>query len=333
MADLLRGAGERDLVVCAISGGGSALMTLPVAGVSLADLQALTQILLRCGATINQINTLRKHLSQVAGGQLARLAHPAAVVSLILSDVVGDPLDVIASGPTVADPTTFADAWQIVADFGVAGQLPQAIIGHLQAGLSGALPDTPKPGDASLERVQNVVIGSNRSAGRAAAAAAEQLGFDTLLLTSFLEGEASQVGRVLAGLGKGLARAEAMHPVGRPLARPACLVLGGETTVTLRGDGKGGRNQEMALSAALALAGWPDLLVACLATDGTDGPTDAAGAFADGSTVPRAAALGMRAAEYLARNDAYPFFHRLGDLIIIGPTQTNVNDLALVLAG
>jgi hydroxypyruvate reductase len=333
MADLLRGAGERDLVLCVISGGGSALMTLPVTGVSLADLQALTQILLRCGATINQINTLRKHLSQLAGGRLAKLACPATIVSLILSDVVGDPLDVIASGPTVADPTTFADAWQIVADFGVAGQLPAAITHHLQAGLSGALPDTLKPGDPSFERVQNVVIGSNCSAGRAAAAMAQQLGFDTLLLTSFLEGEASQVGRVLAGLAKGLARAEAMHPPGRPLARPACLVLGGETTVTLRGDGKGGRNQEMALSAALALAGWPDLLVAGLATDGTDGPTDAAGAFADGSTVPRAAASGMRAADYLARNDAYHFFGRLDDLIVTGPTQTNVNDLALVLAG
>lgn len=333
IAELLAAAGEYDLVLCLLSGGGSALMTLPVAGVSLSDLQTLTQILLRCGATIHQINTVRKHLSQLSGGQLARLAWPATMVSLILSDVVGDALDVIASGPSVPDPTTFADAREVLSHYGVWHELPAAIVHHLEAGIAGDVPETPKAGDPVFDRVQNVIVGSNLLAAQAAAQAAQQLGFDTALLTTYLEGEASQVGRVLAGLAKGLARAEAMHPPGQLLRRPACLVLGGETTVTLRGDGRGGRNQEMALAAAIALAGWSDVLVACLATDGTDGPTNSAGAYADGNTLARAAELGLNAQDYLARNDSYHFFERLGDLIVTGPTQTNVNDLALVLVG
>jgi glycerate 2-kinase len=307
-------------------------MTSPVSRVSLVDLQALTQVLLACGATINEVNTVRKHISQLKGGQLARLASPATVVSLILSDVVGDPLDVIASGPTVPDPTTFADAWAVLTRYHIVDQVPKPIADHLTAGTSGEIPDTPKPGDPVFERVQNVIVGSNRLAARSAAEEAQRLGFDTALLTTFVEGEAREVARVVAGLAKGLARAEAAHPVGRPLSRPACLVLGGETTVTLRGDGKGGRNQEMALAAALSLAGWEGVLVACLATDGTDGPTDAAGAFADGTTVARAARLGLDAKAHLTRNDAYHFFQKLGDLMLTGPTKTNVNDLILILA-
>jgi len=318
-------------VLCLISGGGSALMTAPVAGVSLADLQALTQTLLACGATINEINTIRKHISQLKGGQLARLAAPATVVSLILSDVVGDPLDVIASGPTVPDPSTFADAWSVLTHYGVENDIPAAIKAHLLAGRAGQLADTPKPGDAIFDRVQNVIFGSNRLAAMAAAETAARLGFEPLLLTTYIEGEARQVGQVAAGLAKGLVRGETMHPAGQFIARPACLIFGGETTVTLQGDGKGGRNQEMALAAALALAGWPHILVACLATDGTDGPTDAAGAFADGATVARAAELGLDAASYLVRNDAYHFFAPLDDLIMTGPTRTNVNDLTLIL--
>ena len=278
---------------------------------------------------------------------MARLAAPARVVSLILSDVVGDPLDVIASGPTVPDPTTFADAWAVLTRYGVLdavpprrrarrvrcppGGLPPAITAHLQSGMQGAVDETPKTGDAAFARVHNVVIGSNRVAAQAAAGRARELGYHTLLLTTFLEGEAREVGRVVAGLAKGVARNETMCPPDTPLERPACLILGGETTVTLRGDGRGGRNQELALASALALAGWPEVLVACLATDGSDGPTDAAGAFADGETVARAAALGLGAADHLARNDAYPFFAGLGDLILTGPTQTNVNDLVVVL--
>jgi hydroxypyruvate reductase len=306
-------------------------MTSPVPGVSLADLQTLTRVLLGCGATINQINTIRKHLSQLKGGRLAQLAAPAAVVSLILSDVVGDPLEVIASGPTVPDPTTFQDAWSILARHNILQDVPPSITSHLSAGLEGGVPETPKPGDPIFDGVQNVIVGSNRLAAQAAAAEARRRGWQTLLLTTFLEGEAREVGRVIAGLAKGLARNETMVPVGRPVSKPTCLVLGGETTVTLRGDGKGGRNQELALAAALALVGWEGILLASLGTDGTDGPTDAAGAFADGASMARAVQLGLNAEVYLARNDAYHFFQQLGDLIITGPTRTNVNDLILVL--
>jgi glycerate 2-kinase len=328
IADLLHDTTERDLIICLLSGGGSALMTLPVYGISLADLQALTQILLGCGATINEVNTIRKHISQLKGGQLARLASPATVVSLVLSDVVGDPLDVIASGPTVPDPTTFGDAWAVLDHYGVVDDVPPSIAGHLTAGLHGVVADTPKPGDPLFSRVHNVVVGSNRLAAHAAAAEAERLGFATVLLTTFLEGEAREVGKVIAGLVKGLASGEMTH-----LTRPACLIAGGETTVTLSGKGgQGGRNQEMALAAALALNGWSDVLVACLATDGSDGPTDAAGAFADGATVARAAELDLDAQLFLSRHDAYRFFKQMGDLIVTGPTRTNVNDLILALA-
>ena len=329
---LLRDATSRDLVLCLISGGGSALMTAPVSGISLADLQSLTQILLGCGATINEINTIRKHISQLKGGRLAQLASPATVISLILSDVVGDPLEVIASGPTVPDPTTFEDAWSILSRYQILDTVPNSITTYLAAGRKDEIPETPKPGDPIFYCVQNVIVGSNRLAANAAAGEAQRLGLDTILLTTFLEGEAREVGKVIAGLAKGLVCGEATHPAGSPLSLPVCLIMGGETTVTLHGDGKGGRNQEMALAAAGLLAGWEDILIACLATDGTDGPTNAAGAFADGSTVTRAAHLNLNAETYLAHNDSYHFFQELGDLIVTGPTNTNVNDLVLIFA-
>jgi hydroxypyruvate reductase len=329
---LLRGATGRDLVLCLISGGGSALMTSPVPGISLRDLQILTGILLRCGATINEINTIRKHISQLKGGQLAQLASPAPVVSLILSDVVGDPLEVIASGPSVPDPTTFGDAWSILERYAIVEEVPASITRHLRAGVEGRVAETPKPGDPLFDRVQNVIVGSNRLAAQAAALEAQRLGFDTILLSTFVEGEAREVGKMVAGLAKGLVRGEAVHPAGNPLTLPVCLIVGGETTVTLRGDGKGGRNQEMALASAISLDGWDRVLIASLATDGTDGPTDAAGAFADGGTLARASRLGLDAEAYLNRNDAFHFFQELGDLLITGPTKTNVNDLILVLA-
>jgi glycerate 2-kinase len=332
IVDLLRSTTSRDLVLCLISGGGSALMTSPMPGISLADLQSLTQVLLGCGATINEINTIRKHISQLKGGQLAQLASPAPVISLILSDVVGDPLEVVASGPTVPDPTTFGDAWSILERYGVLDGVPASVTNHLDDGLKGAISDTPKPSDPIFDRVQSVIVGSNRLAAQAAAAEAQRLGFDTILLTTFLEGEAREVAKAIAGLAKGLVSGETTHPSDRALLQPACLVLGGETTVTLRGDGKGGRNQEMALAAALSVADWEGILIAFLATDGTDGPTDAAGAFADGSTVARANRLGLDAEVHLAGNDSYHFFQKLEDLIITGPTNTNVNDLALILA-
>ena len=324
IAKMLEGLTEKDLVICVISGGGSALLTLPAPGISLADVQQLTEALLRCGATINEINAVRKHISRLKGGNLARLAHPAQVVSLILSDVVGSPLDVIASGPTVPDTTTFRDAYGVLEKYGLLDKVPAPIVERLRAGMEGKIEETPKEGDQVFERVYNLVVGDNAIAAQAAVAKAQELGLKALLLSTYVEGEAKEVAKVFAALGKEIAR----H--GRPLARPACLVAGGETTVTIRGKGKGGRNQELALSAALAIEGWEDVYVVGLATDGTDGPTDAAGAIATGSTVARARELGLDAEAYLADNDSYHFFQALGDLIVTGPTNTNVNDLIFV---
>lgn len=326
LAALLREAGADDLIICLISGGGSALLTLPQPGITLEDLRALTDALLRCGATINEINALRKHLQQLQGGGIAQLAAPATVISLILSDVVGDPLDVIASGPTSPDTTTFANAWAVLETYGLVEAVPRSIVERLRAGLAGQVPETPKPGEALFERVQNVIIGSNALAAQAAVGRARELGFAALVLSTYVEGEAREVARVAAALAKDLAR----H--GRPLRPPACLVLGGETTVTLRGSGRGGRNQELALAAAIALDGWPGVLIATLATDGNDGPTDAAGAIATGETIAQGRALGLEARAYLANNDSYTYFDRLGGLIRTGPTNTNVNDLLFVLA-
>jgi hydroxypyruvate reductase len=267
---------------------------------------------------------VRKHLSQVAGGQLARLAHPATVVTLILSDVVGSPLDVIASGPTAPDPTTFDHAWGIIERYRIADDIPDSIRQHLSRGVSGSVEETPKPGDPELATVQNVIVADNARAALAAAQRADGLGLNTLLLSTYIEGEAREVARVLAGLAKEIAAHD------RPVARPACLVLGGETTVTVRGSGKGGRNQELALAAALAIQGMDNVLIASLATDGSDGPTDAAGGLVDGTTVTRGAALGLSAQTALDDNNAYPYLQRVGDLMITGPTNTNVNDLIAV---
>jgi hydroxypyruvate reductase len=327
IVNLLRDTTADDLVLCLISGGGSALMPLPVPGVSLSDLQALTEALLRSGAPIQALNTVRKHLSQVAGGQLARLAHPATVVALIVSDVVGSPLDVIASGPTVADESTFEQAWQVLERYGVLEYTSAAIRQHLQRGLSGEIPDTPKPGDPALTRVHNVIVTDNAHAAAAAVDRATALGFNTLLLTTYLEGEAREIGRVLAALAKEIAWR------GHPLPPPACLIAGGETTVTVRGHGKGGRNQEVALSAALAIQGLPGMLIASLATDGTDGPTNAAGGLVDGLTIARGQERGADALAALRDNDAYHFLEQAGALLITGPTNTNVNDLLAVFVG
>jgi glycerate 2-kinase len=323
---IARQAAEHDLLFCLISGGGSALMPLPAEGISLADLQALTDALLRCGATINEINAVRKHCSQIKGGQLARAAHPATVVALLLSDVVGNPLDVIASGPTVPDTSTFAEAQAVIDRYQIEQSIPRSIRARLREGLEGQVADTPKEGDPVFERVHNAVIGSNAIAAQAAQVEAEMMGYHTLLLSTYVEGEAREVAKVFAAVGKSLI------DEGWPLPRPACVIAGGETTVTVRGDGKGGRNQELALAAAIALQGWEGVTLVTLATDGTDGPTDAAGAIVDGETISRAQALDLSADDHLSRNDAYAFFDRLGDLIRTGPTNTNVNDLVFVLA-
>lgn len=324
--ELVRQAGADDLVFCLISGGGSALLPAPVPGITLSDLQVLTGALLRCGATINEINALRKHCSQLHGGGLARAAAPATVIALILSDVVGNPLDVIASGPTAPDPSTFEDAYAVLKKYDLLDQIPSNITGHILAGRQGRVAETPKPDDPLFARVHNLIVGSNALAARAAQAQAEALGFNTLILSTHIEGEAREVGRVMAGIAKSLVSE------GWPLPLPACLIAGGETTVTLRGDGLGGRNQELALAAALSLDGWAGITLVTLATDGGDGPTDAAGAMVDGETVRRAAVLGLSASDFLMRNDAYHFFDALGDLIRTGPTNTNVNDLLFILA-
>jgi hydroxypyruvate reductase len=322
---LANSAGANDLVLVLLSGGGSALLEA-TDGISLDDLQVLTSSLLASGATIGEINCLRKHISLIKGGQLARAAYPATLVTLVLSDVVGSPLDVIASGPTVPDPTTWADAWALVQKFRLEARLPVSVRARLVEGGAGHIADTPKPGDDIFERTQTVVIGDNRVAALAACAQARALGYHTWLLSTFVEGEAREVAKVIAALGKEIVAS------GMPALPPACLVLGGETTVTLTpGHGVGGRNQELALAAALALDGLNHITVASLATDGSDGPTDSAGGLVDGETVARGRLLGIDAAATLARHDAHPFLQATGDLLVSGPTQPNVNDLIFVL--
>jgi hydroxypyruvate reductase len=324
IAALLAEAGPDDLALCLISGGGSALLVSPAPGVSLADLKQLTGLLLACGATIFEINSLRKHLDGIKGGGLARLAAPAALATLALSDVIGDPLDVIASGPTAPDPTRFADAWGVLERYDLLEQATPAVLAHLRRGLAGELAETPKPGDPAFARVNNLIIGSNLQAAQAALEQARREGFHPLLLTTYLQGEARQAGRSLAAI------ARQVQANGLPVPRPACILAGGETTVTIQGDGLGGRNQEMALGAAAELAGLPQTALVCLATDGSDGPTDAAGAVVSGETLARARGLGLDPAAFLRRNDSYHFFEALDDLLRPGPTLTNVNDLAFL---
>jgi len=322
---LLRGTGPDDLVMCCISGGGSALLPLPVEGVTLEEKQRVTASLLESGAPIVEVNTVRKHLSQVKGGRLAATAAPARTVTLILSDVIGDPLDAIASGPTVPDPTTYAEALQIVESRGLADSVPPSVISHLAAGVAGDVPETPKPGDPVFRSVQNVIVANNRAAVAAAAERARALGYSPHVVSCSISGEAREVAAQQAALARRVPRD------GVPVSRPACIIGGGETTVTVRGDGVGGRNQEFALAAAIALAGTDGISVLAAGTDGTDGPTEAAGAFADGETVARAAALGLDARACLERNDSYHFFEALGDLFVTGPTGTNVMDVYIFL--
>ncbi|GIK08382.1 MAG: hydroxypyruvate reductase [Anaerolineaceae bacterium] len=308
---LVRGLDENDLLVCLISGGGSALMTLPHAGVSLPDLRALTSDLLACGARVDEVNILRRQLDSLKGGGLARLASPARVVSLILSDVVGNPLEAVASGPTAPDPSTREDARRVLEKYGLAEKVPAPILEALETN-----PETPKPGDALFERVQNVVVGSNARAAESACSQARSEGFHPVWLGDDWQGEARDVGRELSRILK-----SASEP------RPFCLVAGGETTVAVRGRGRGGRNQELALAAVRELAGRPDLLLVTLATDGEDGVTDAAGAVVSGGTLARGLGLGLVPESFLAENDSYSYFNALDDLLRPGPTGTNVNDL------
>jgi len=323
--DLVSQADEKDLVICLVSGGGSSLMPLPRSGISITDKKNITESLLKSGATINEINTVRKHVSDFKGGWLAKRAYPATVISLLLSDVVGDPLEVIASGPTVPDSTTFRDAVNVLKKYKLWDDAPNSIKEIFLDGEKGLIPETPKPGDAAFQRTHNFVVGNNRSASLAACRKLRDAGLNTLFLTSYMEGEARYVGAILAALFKEVSAS------GSPVSKPAALVVGGETTVTVVGKGKGGRNQEIALGAALKMDGLEGAVVASINTDGIDGPTDAAGALADGKTLLRSKELGLKADEFLANNDSYSFFARLGDLIFTGPTGTNVNDISIVV--
>jgi glycerate 2-kinase len=324
---LARDAGPADLVLCLISGGGSALAPSPVSGVTLAEKQAVTRLLLECGATINELNAVRKHLSRLKGGHLARAAYPAPVLALLLSDVIGDPLDVIASGPTAPDPTTYDDALAVLDRFGLRARMPTAVRAHLEAGARGEVAETPKPGDPALAGVTNVIVGNNGLVVEAAVAEARRLGFAPCLLTRRIQGEAREVARVFAAVLDEIARS------GSPVGRPACLIAGGETTVTVRGRGTGGRCQEFALALVAELAAMRDVVVLAAGTDGSDGPTDAAGAIVDPTAFERARGEGLDARRALAENDSHPFFAALGDLVVTGPTGSNLMDVYLGLVG
>jgi len=328
------GLDERTLVVTLISGGGSALACAPALAadgspcVTLEEKKGVTRALLACGATIHEMNCVRKHLSRIKGGRLAQAYAPATSLNLLLSDVVGDDLDVIASGPTVPDPTTYADALGVIERYGGVTEFPAAAVRALEAGASGALAETPKRGDPAFTKVRNILIGTNYQALLAAQGKARQLGYNTLVLTARLTGEAREAAYALLGIG------EDMATRGFPLKPPACLIAGGETTVTLRGKGKGGRNQEMALAFLNAMSrsdAAHKLAFLAASTDGNDGPTDAAGAFASIEIANRARQLGLDPNSYLVANDSYHFHERAGSLYKTGPTNTNVSDVAIVL--
>jgi len=316
--------GRRDLLIVLLSGGASSLLPAPVAGVTLADKQRTTQELLRCGASIREINTVRKHLSRIKGGRLAELTE-ATVVTLILSDVLGDDLSAIASGPTAPDPTTYQDAVAILKRDRIWQAIPQRVRQHLDRGCQGLASETPKPGSSLFRRVQHHIVGNNAAAVTAVTRAARAAGLRTLVHTPAITGEAREAGRWFGALARNIVRE------GKPLQRPCCVVAGGETTVTVTGKGTGGRAQEFAAAAALEIAGLAKVWVVAIGTDGTDGPTDAAGAVIDGNTVARAQRLSGDLEGALKRHNTYPALKRLHQLIITGPTGTNVNDIYLLL--
>lgn len=321
------GLGEKDLVFCLISGGGSTLLCAPPEGISLEDVRSVTTLLLACGAKIKEINTLRKHLSLIHGGRLARALYPATVVNLVISDVVDNVLDIVSSGPTLPDPSTFEEALEIVSKYELEKVLPERAYEYLKRGATGEVEETPKEGDTCFQHAHTFLIGSNMKALEAAKEKAVELGYNTLILGSSFIGEAREVGKVFSSIAKECKRS------GNPLPGPACLLAGGEPTVTLRGSGKGGRNQEFALACAIEIEGIEGIVIFSGGTDGNDGPTEAAGAVVDGTTCGRARELGIEPDDYLRRNDSYTFFSLLGDHIITGPTCTNVMDIMLCLIG
>jgi len=326
LISMLKGADEHALVVCLISGGGSALLVSPEAGITLNEKQKITQLLLKAGADITDLNCIRKHISKVKGGRLAEIAYPAKIISLILSDVIGDSLDVIASGPTSPDSMTYNDALDVLRKYGLPDKIPHSISDFLSNGADGLLPDTPKEGNVIFRKAENIIIGSNRIALDAAKQKAEELGFHTEIISSELTGEAKDAAKWLAGEARKRGSAEVQKE-----RKPLCLISGGETTVTVKGNGLGGRNTEFSLAFAMEIEGINGITFLSAGTDGTDGPTDAAGAFADGMTVQKAKAAGIDPVEYLNDNDSYNFFKKAGGLFVTGPTGTNVMDLQIVL--
>ncbi|HPJ66232.1 MAG TPA: glycerate kinase [Desulfobacteraceae bacterium] len=323
--ELLEMAGESDLIISLISGGGSALLPYPAGKITLSEKQHITGSLLACGASIDEINTVRKHISSAKGGQMARAAFPATTVNLMLSDVVGDKMDVIASGPFVPDSSTFEDALKIIKKYELK-DVPYSIQEYLKAGLEGKVNETPKSNEQIFEKVQNFIVGSNILALEAARERAEKLGYKTLILSSMIEGETREVALVHTGIAKEILK------TGLPVSCPACIISGGETTVTIKGNGLGGRNQEFCLAAAIELEGLPPRVVMLSGgTDGNDGPTDAAGAIVEPGTVGRGRDAGMEANDFLNNNDSYHFFENTQDLLFTGPTKTNVMDIRLVL--
>jgi hydroxypyruvate reductase len=322
--DFVSPLGPDDLLMVLVSGGTSSLLTLPAPGLDLSALARTSDVLLRAGATIDEMNTVRKHLSSIKGGNLARLAAPAQVIGLILSDVPGNNLGTIGSGPTAPDGTTFAEARAVLDGLGVTTRVPPEVVEYLSDGIRGVRGETVKPGDPVLERISNIVVGSNELATAAALRSAESLGFQSKLKVQTLRGEARIAGRRIASDVRAAALARTATDT------PACWVYGGETTVVVTGDGTGGRNQELALAAAIELSGVDGVAIVAFATDGIDGPTDAAGAVVTGATLDRATRLGLDAAHCLENNDTYTLFDTLGDLLLTGPTGTNVADLVLV---
>ncbi|HTF94124.1 MAG TPA: glycerate kinase [Verrucomicrobiae bacterium] len=325
VTEFLQRAGEPDLVLFLLSGGASALLPCPAEGLTLVDKQLTTQLLLKSGATIREINAVRKHLSKLKGGRVAQLAAPARIATLAISDVVGDSLEDIGSGPTVADSSTYAQSLEILRRYSLQQEIPAAVLQHLERGIRGEIDETPKPSNVIFQKVQNIIVGTNRQALEAAKLRAESLGYNTLIFSHSVEGESRRVAaehtefvrRIKSNLG--------------PISRPACVLLGGETTVTIKGDGVGGRNQEYALAAALEIDGIDEVVVLSAGTDGTDGPTDAAGGIVDGLTIHRAKDKGFDAPKYLDRNDSYHLLQATGDLFQTGPTLTNVMDMQVLL--
>lgn len=324
MLDLVQDVSRDDLIIVLLSGGGSALMPLPIQGISLNYEARITSLLLKSGARIEEINTVRKHLSRVKGGRLAERLYPANVLSLIISDVVGDKIDAIASGPTAADPTTYHDAELVLQKYDLWSRIPVTARKVITDGIAGSIPDTPKRGNRVFKHVNNLIVGNNRESCLAAAAGMTMAGYRTQILSIQITGEAAEAGKIFGSI------ARDMRDNSLPFAPPAAMIVGGETTVRVQGMGKGGRNQELALAAAMKISGSDGVVVGSFATDGIESQTDAAGAIADGTTVRRGLKLGMDPEKYLRNNDSYHYFSKLKDLVMTGPTGTNVNDITII---